>query len=132
VLDPVTGAFREYRNSATQGEPVGIAVDRSGVVWFSTLDGRLGRLDPAVGSLTSVSLGTGGAGYGVAVDAAGRVWVGQLGSLIARYDPTSRTVTTIPMPTSEAGPWWPAVDASGNVWVVESTLAANRLARIPP
>jgi streptogramin lyase len=107
-------------------------VDRAGVVWFTTLDGRLGRLDPLVGSPTSVDLGTGAAGYGLALDAAGRVWVGQLGSGIARYDPVTGTVTVIEMPTSESGPWWPAVDASGNVWVVESTLAANRLARIAP
>ncbi len=132
VLDPATAVVREYRDPATQGEPVGIAVDRGGTVWFATLSGNLGRLDPATGRTTTIDLGTHAAGYGVAVDGAGRVWVGQLGSAMVRYDPSSGVVATIELPTRDGGPWWPAIDQSGNVWVAEGALSANRLARLPP
>lgn len=132
VLDPATALVREYREPLTQGEPVGIAVDRGGTVWFATLSGSLGRLDPATGRITAIDLGTQAAGYGVAVDGSGRVWVGQLGSAIVRYDPASGAVAAIGLPTRDGGPWWPAIDQSGNVWVAEGALSANRLARIAP
>ena len=132
VLDPATGAIHEYRAAATQGEPVGIAVARDGTAWFSTLDGVLGRIAPITGAITAVDLGTHAAGYGVAIDGAGRVWVGQLGGAIARYDPATGAAVLIHLPTPDSGPWWPAIDRAGNVWVAEGALAANRLARIAP
>ena len=129
VVDPKTGTVREYRAAVTEGEPAGVAVAPDGTVWFATLSGTLGRLDPRTGAMGAVALPPGSSAYGVAVDHQGRVWVGRSsGSALAAYDPRTGKVQPVTLPTRDAGPWWPTVDTSGRVWVVEGSLGANRLA----
>lgn len=130
VLDPRTGTIREYRDTATSGQPSGIAIAPDGRVWFARLTGGIGSIDPSSGRISVVATHSVANLYGVAVDASGRVWVGSLEGRILRYDPASSTAVVLDIGPPTAGAWWPAVDGSGTVWVVEESNQANMVMRL--
>jgi virginiamycin B lyase len=52
-LDPMTGAFKEYRTKTPDSGPHGLAADKDGNIWFAaSFQGYIGKLDPKTGTIT--------------------------------------------------------------------------------
>ena len=82
MLDPRTGAVKDYSLPDPKGDPHGLTVDKFGNVWWAETDGwHLGRLDPKTGKITRYSLTPEsdptlkGRGHTPVLDSKQNVWV---------------------------------------------------------
>lgn len=80
--------------------PHDVAPAPDGSVWYTAqATGELGRLDPATGATSHVSLGAGSAPHGVIVGPDGAAWVTDGGlNAIVRVDPATEEVRRFPLP----------------------------------
>ncbi|HKV56659.1 MAG TPA: hypothetical protein VJO32_00195, partial [Ktedonobacteraceae bacterium] len=111
---------------AGYGQPVFVAVDHSGKVWFTMpVTNAIGMYDPVATTVSQWAVPTASAGpWGIAIDANGKVWftehyVNQIGS----FDPNTQTFHEIATPASNSNPYGITVDASNNIWFTENTDA---------
>jgi streptogramin lyase len=109
---------------AGYGQPVFVAVDHAGKVWFTMpVTNAIGQYDPVSTTVAQWPVPTPAAGpWGIAIDSNGKVWfsehyVNQIGS----FDPTSQTFHEVATPASNSDPYGIAVDASNNIWFTENT-----------
>ena len=109
---------------AGYGQPVFVAVDQSGKVWFTMpVTNAIGRYDPVSTTVTQWAVPTPAAGpWDIAIDSNGKIWftehyVNQIGS----FDPNSQTFHEIATPASNSNPYGITVDASNNIWFTENT-----------
>jgi len=109
---------------AGYGQPIFVAVDHSGKVWFTMpVTNSIGVYDPVSTTITQWAVPTSGAGpWGIAIDSKGKIWftehyVNQIGS----FDPTSQTFHEVATPASNSNPYGIRVDASDNIWFTENT-----------
>jgi streptogramin lyase len=109
---------------AGYGQPVFVAVDHSGKVWFTMpVTNAIGLYDPASTTVTQWAVPTPAAGpWDLAIDSNGKIWftehyVNQIGS----FDPNSQTFHEIATPASNSNPYGITVDASNNIWFTENT-----------
>jgi streptogramin lyase len=109
---------------AGYGQPVFVAVDHAGKVWFTMpVTNTIGQYDPASTTVAQWAIPTPSAGpWGIAIDSNGKVWftehyVNQIGS----FDPTSQTFHEVATPASNSDPYGITVDASNNIWFTENT-----------
>ena len=129
-LDIATGRIAEYE---TSGSPSGIALDRSGNVWWCrSTDNKLGRMEPRSGKISEIDLGRGSRPRRIAVAADGTLWVTLYGKgQIAKVNPqTMKVVKNYPLPGGNAGPHAVAIDNAGNVWANE--LKNDTVVRLDP
>jgi virginiamycin B lyase len=82
--------------------PHDVAPAPDGTVWYTAqAAGKLGRLEPADGTVREVSLGEGSAPHGVIVGPDGAPWVTDGGlNAIVRVDPGTLAVRRYPLPAS--------------------------------
>jgi sugar lactone lactonase YvrE len=116
--------------SAGVTNPTGVAVDLLGNVYFSELDGStLKKWSPVTGTTKILATHTDGLIYpfNLAVDGSGNVYIG---------DPNDGTIQewsaaygTISVAASGFESWGAGVDASGNIFVADSTGALSELQR---
>ncbi|MGH2498008.1 MAG: virginiamycin B lyase family protein, partial [Ktedonobacteraceae bacterium] len=111
---------------AGYGQPVFVAVDHSGKVWFTMpVTNAIGMYDPVATTVSQWAVPTAAAGpWGIAIDTNGKVWftehyVNQIGS----FDPNAQTFHEIATPASNSNPYGITVDASNNIWFTENTDA---------
>jgi streptogramin lyase len=109
---------------AGYGQPVFVAVDHNGKVWFTMpVTNTIGMYDPVSTTLTQWAVPTPAAGpWDIAIDSSGKVWftehyVNQIGS----FDPNSQTFHEIATPASNSDPYGITVDTSNNIWFTENT-----------
>ena len=109
---------------AGYGQPIFVAVDHSGKVWFTMpVTNAIGMYDPVATTVTQWAVPTVSAGpWGIAIDSNGKIWftehyVNQIGS----FDPTSQTFHEVATPASNSDPYGITVDASNNIWFTENT-----------
>lgn len=118
-IDTATGAIREY---ASSGGPYGLALDKSGNVWFCRMgDSKMGRLDPRTGQLTEVDTGPRSRPRRVAADAEGMLWITLYGNgKLAKLDPAAmKVVKMYQLPAGDAGAYAVTVDGGGMIWANE-------------
>ena len=119
-LDRATGKITEYK---TSGNPYGLAIDKSGAVWFCRLgDESLGRLDPATGEITHLDTGSGSRPRRIATAPDGMLWVTLYGNgKLIKVDPQARRIVKeYAMPAGRGGgPYAVTVDGAGRVWANE-------------
>src|SRR5215831_10447814 len=109
---------------AGYGQPLFVAVDQSGKVWFTMpVTNAIGLYDPGSKTVTQWAVPTSAAGpWDLAVDSNGKIWftehyVNQIGS----FDPISQTFHEVATPASNSNPYGITVDASNNIWFTENT-----------
>src|SRR6266536_1894901 len=109
---------------AGYGQPVFVAVDQNGKVWFTMpVTNAIGLYDPVSTTVTQWAVPTPAAGpWDLAIDSKGKIWftehyLNQIGS----FDPTSQTFHEVSTPASNSDPYGITVDASNNIWFTENT-----------
>jgi len=109
---------------AGYGQPVFVAFDHTGKVWFTMpVTNTIGQYDPVSTTVAQWAVPTPSAGpWGIAIDSKGTIWftehyVNQIGS----FDPTSRTFHEVATPATNSNPYGITVDASDNIWFTENT-----------
>ncbi len=100
---------------AGYGQPIFVAVDHSGKVWFTMpVTNSIGMYDPVSTTITQWAVPTPSAGpWGIAIDSKGKIWftehyVNQIGS----FDPTLQTFHEVATPALNSNPYGITVDAS--------------------
>ncbi len=132
-VDPTDLSVRSFPLKGTAADTglEGIALDRSGNLWFTGERGFIGRFEPASESV-EVWPAPGGAGPdGITVTPNGEVWyANQNARHIARIDPTTGRAKVVEIPDANAGPRLIWSDSRGTLWVSEA--GSGRLSRFDP
>ncbi len=115
-------ASRKMTEYSTRDGPYGLAMDKSGNVWFCQASGqRVGRVDGVTGRVTEIELGAGSLPRRIAA-AGDDLWVVRYGDgKMSRVDARSgKLVQTVDMPAGTEGrPYAVTVDGAGKVWANE-------------
>src|SRR5713226_4728371 len=109
---------------AGYGQPLFVAVDQSGKVWFTMpVTNSIGVYDPVSSTVAQWAVPTPSAGpWGIAIDSKGMVWFTEhYGNRIGSFDPNSHTFHEVATPASNSQPYGITVDASNNIWFTENT-----------
>src|SRR6266568_4813663 len=109
---------------AGYGQPVFVAVDQNGKVWFTMpVTNTIGVYDPVSTTVTQWAVPTPSAGpWGIVIDSKGTIWFTEhYGNKIGSFDPNSQTFHEVATPASNSNPYGITVDASNNIWFTENT-----------
>ena len=115
------------------GQPLFVAVDHSGLVWFSMpMTNTIGVYNPAKNSLSQWSLPTSGGGpWGITVDKTGNVWVAEHYSYkVASFNPSTHRFKEYATSSTISQPYGITVDGSNNVWFTENVDAVAKIGEI--
>jgi streptogramin lyase len=127
LFDPTSQSFTTTVSlPAGYGQPLFVAVDRNGAVWFTLpVTNAIGRYDPTTTSVTQWPVPTAGAGpWGIALDSTGKVWFTEhYTNKIGSFDPSSQTFKEVATVAANSDPYGITVDASNNIWFTENTDA---------
>ncbi len=109
---------------AGYGQPVFVAVDHTGRVWFTMpVTNTIGLYDPVSTTVAQWAVPTPSAGpWGIAIDSKGTIWFTEhYGNRIGSFDPNSQTFHEVATPASNSQPYGITADASNNIWFTENT-----------
>jgi virginiamycin B lyase len=127
-LDPTSGHVDLYRLQSTQTAVYAMNQGANGIIWFTELEGgKLGRINPATGSVTEIPVPVTSAGradgmYGIQVSGSGDVWfTSAAASALIRYIPRSRSFTLYQLRIPSSIPFGITFDRQGNLWFTAST-----------
>ncbi len=130
-LDTQTGSIREFK---TAGHPYGLALDKTGSVWFCEIGaGKLGKLDPKTGTITELTLESGSQPRRMATAPDGSLWVTLYGTgKLLHVDPdAAKVIHAYVLPGGpKSGPYAVTVDGAGMVWANE--FATDTLVHLDP
>lgn len=122
---------RSYPLPRGGGAPHDVAVSADGIVWYTAQrDGKLGRLDPATGTVELIPLGEGAAPHGVIIGPDGAPWITEGGTnAIVRVDSRTREVKRWPLPESRkwANLNTATFDRRGRIWFTGQSGVYGRL-----
>jgi virginiamycin B lyase len=131
MINPTTGAIREFSLPDSQSEPTVITSGPNGNLWFTEwMSTNLGEINPTTGAITEIPLKTPGAEPGSIVTGAdGNVYFtlyfgGSGDSAIGMINPATLVVTETPTPTQASGATGIAVGADGKIWFTETSNAS--------
>jgi streptogramin lyase len=123
-LVPSTGAITHFSTGSSGRTPDGLAPGPDGRIWFTTVEGHVGRIT-TTGSV-SVFPKRGGTIRGIVTGSDGNVWyAANSAGLIGRITPAG-TVTEFPVPGTF--PFGITAGPDGNIWFTEQ--GANRIGRL--
>jgi streptogramin lyase len=126
--DVPSGQFTEFPVPPAGADPLDVAVDANGTVWF-TGGGAIGRLDPADGTFTETPV-TGDPRF-IAIASDGKVWfTDRFNHRVGYLDPSTNQVTQFGTLTPEAGPQDIAAANDGSMWFAQARV--GNVARITP
>jgi streptogramin lyase len=111
---------------AGYGQPLFVAVDHSGKVWFTMpATNSIGRYDPASTTVTQWAVPTPGSGpWGIAIDSAGTIWFTEhYVNKIASFNPGTAAFQEVATADTNSNPYGIVIDSSNNVWFTENTDA---------
>ncbi len=111
---------------AGYGQPLFVAVDKNGKVWFTMpVTNSIGMYDPVATTVSQWAVPTAGSGpWGLAIDSNGKIWFTEhYVNQIASFDPGSHTFHEIATPATNSNPYGITVDGSNNIWFTENTDA---------
>jgi virginiamycin B lyase len=131
----------EYSIPTPNAGPLGITVDKHGIVWFTESNvSKIGRFDPQSNSFKEYLIPGVGDMWGIIIDQSGYVWFTQYsgrgsvnpgGSIMAgghgrlgRLNATSANVTFVDIPTVGSFPFRLIGDQENRIWFTE--LLGNR------
>jgi virginiamycin B lyase len=110
------------------------AISPDGALWFTEQEAnKLGRLDPATGTIRDFPLKTPHSGpHGLVADGDGNIWyTGNYAALIGKLDPRTGEVTEFALPAESArDPHSLAFDGRGTLWF--TVQGGNAVGRFDP
>jgi streptogramin lyase len=109
---------------AGYGQPLFVAVDSTGKVWFTMpVTNAIGVYDPVSTTVTQWAVPTPSAGpWGIAIDPKGTIWFTEhYANQIGSFDPNSQAFHEVATPASNSQPYGITVDGSDNIWFTENT-----------
>ncbi len=118
---------------AGYGQPVFVALDPSGKVWFTMpVTNTLGVYDPGSGALSQWTIPTPNGGpWGLTIDHNGRLWFTEhFGNKVGSFDPVSHAFTELATAAGNSNPYGITVDAGNNVWFTENNEAVARIGEV--
>src|SRR5215471_13486180 len=127
-----TAADTQYFQLQKGDYPHDVAVAPDGTAWFSGQQhGIAGKVDPATGNVTRISLGKNSAPHGVIIGPDGAPWFTDGGqNAIVRVDPATKQVKVWPLP-AERMPYTnlntAAFDGKGRIWFTGQNGIYGRL-----
>jgi streptogramin lyase len=116
---------------AGYGQPLFVAVDQTGKVWFTMpVTNSIGVYDPVAKSVQQWAVPTPSAGpWDLAIDSTGKIWFAEhYVNKIGSFDPASQTFQEVATPATNSNPYGITVDGSDNVWFTENTDAVALIA----
>jgi virginiamycin B lyase len=127
LFNPATSAWAMVVTlPAGYGQPLFVAVDHSGKVWFTMpATNSIGVYDPVSAAVTQWAVPTTGAGpWDIAIDSTGMIWLTEhYVNKIASFNPVTTTFQEVATPDTNSNPYGIAIDSSNNVWFTENTDA---------
>jgi virginiamycin B lyase len=127
-------SIQEWSLPEPDSRPHDPAVGPDGALWYTAQKAnRLGRLDPATGTIREFPLETADSGpHGLAADRAGNIWyTGNYAGLIGKLDPKTGAVAEFRMPDARArDPHTPVFDREGTLWF--TVQGGNMVGRLDP
>lgn len=127
VFDPTSSNWvRTYSLPSGYGQPLFLAFDKSGRVWFPMpMTNSIGMFNPSNNSFHQWAVPTASSGpWGVAIDSNGNVWFTEhYSNKIGRFNPNTHTFKEIATTASNSQPYGITVDKSNNVWFTENNSA---------
>jgi sugar lactone lactonase YvrE len=131
--DITADTFTAIAPPTSDSNPGDIAVDASGVVWFTQNNpspGAIASYDPVANVFTETPVPAGGEPRSVAIAANGTVWYTKpVVDRIGRLDPATREITEFPVGASDR-PAEIAASPDGSLWFTQDF--ASNMARISP
>jgi streptogramin lyase len=131
LFDPNTSSWVSVISlPAGYGQPLFVAVDPAGRVWFTMpVTNSIGVYDPAGASLSSWTSPTAGSGpWGLVIDQTGKPWFTEhYVNKIAAFDPTTHTFQEVATPSTSSFPYGITVDGANNIWFTENNDAVARI-----
>ena len=124
LFDPTTQSWASIvLLPAGFGQPIFVAVDHNGKVWFTMpVTNTIGMYDPVSTTISQWAVPTPNAGpWDIAVDSKGTIWFTEhYVNKIAAFHPGTNIIQEIATPTSNSQPYGITVDASDNIWFTEN------------
>ncbi len=134
-FDPATTSWIiTYSLPAGYGQPIFLAFDPQGNVWFTMpMSNTIGMLNPTNGTTQQFAVPTSASGpWGVAVDSKGIVWFTEhYANKIGSFNPTTHAFHEIATSVANSVPYGITVDSSDNVWFTENNPSAPAVAEYP-
>jgi streptogramin lyase len=127
LFDPTTSSWATVVSlPAGYGQPLFVAVDKAGNVWFTMpVTNSIGEYNPVTATVSQWAVPTASAGpWDLAIDSTGKIWftehyVNQIGS----FDPVTQTFHEVATPAANSNPYGITVDAAHDVWFTENNDA---------
>lgn len=130
--DIPTDAFTKFPTPTAGSTPLDVVVAENGIVWFTegfdgSVDGQIGRLDPATGVITEIDVD--GFPHEINIASDGAVWFTErfTPQAVGRIDPATNDVRLFQV---DGGPEDIAPAAGGSMWFTR--FNAGNIARITP
>jgi streptogramin lyase len=117
---------------AGYGQPLFVAVDGAGKVWFTMpVTNAIGRYDPVNATVRQWPVPTVSSGpWALAIDSNGKVWFTEhYVNKISAFTPATQTFKEVATPATNSNPYGITVDAANNVWFTENTDSVARIGR---
>jgi sugar lactone lactonase YvrE len=111
---------------AGYGQPLFVAIDQNGKVWFTMpRTDTLGRYDPVSSTVSQWAVPSSGSEpWGIAIDPQGKIWFTEhYSNKIGSFDPVSQSFHEIATYASNSQPYGIAIDNEGNKWFTENSDA---------
>ncbi len=132
-FNPVTNTWtRVVSLPAGYGQPLFVAVDGGGKVWFTMpVTNTIGRYNPTDGTVRQWPVPTASAGpWDLDIDANGKVWFTEhYVNKIGAFTFATQTFKEVATPATNSNPYGITVDAADNVWFTENTDSVARIAK---
>lgn len=132
-LDPRSGKYTYF--TAEVPDTYGIAVDKSGNVWFAEFNARdhqsIGVVDVKTNKVTKFQPPEGVTPRRLKIDSKGMVWIGDyFGGSLTRFDPDTMEFKVFKLPGAMPTPYGVAIDHEDNIWY--ASMYTDVIGRLDP
>ena len=131
VYNPATSSWiNTYQLPAGFGQPLFLAFDASGNVWFAMpMSNSIGKLNPQTNTYQQFTVPTAASGpWGTTIDHNGNIWFTEhYTNKIGEFNPSTQKMTEFTTPSANSMPYGIVVDASNNIWFTENNSAVAQI-----
>ena len=131
VYNPAASSWiNTYQLPAGFGQPLFLAFDASGNVWFAMpMSNSIGMLNPQTNTFQQFAVPTAASGpWDIAIDHYGNIWFTEhYTNQIGEFNPSTQQMSEFTTPSANSQPYGIVVDASNNIWFTENNSAVAQI-----